>query len=282
MLRNAGKWAPEGWKPVIVALGALAVALALRYALHPFMGEHFRFVFFWFAALLVGAYAGIGYGLFVAITGLVMAFYFFVPPYRSFSTLEATDLSSIIVYLLKTSALLVLIEWLQRSKYQARMLMLETKYRNQRLEEILHNLAESEKIVDHQTEKIKMLAATAPHIWSMRRSGGKIEYFSAELYEMTGMSPGTLDGEGWTKAMHPNDAELVRNMSRQVEKSGVSEEICVRLRLADGEYHSFSAECSRLEDKHGKVIVWSGPNTEDRVAEMAPANSSESVRPQPL
>jgi PAS domain S-box-containing protein len=267
---------------MLVALGALSAALALRYVLHPFMGEHFRFVFFWLAALLVCAYGGIRYGFFVAISGLVLAFYFFVPPYRSFSALEATDLASITIYLLNTSVLLILIEWLRRSRHETRMLMLETKYRNKRLEEILHNLAEAEKAVDNQSAKIEMLAATAPHIWSMRRVGGKIEYFSTDLYEMTGMPRGTLDGEGWTKAMHPNDAELVKDMSRQVEKSGVREEIDVRLRLADGQYHSFSVQCSRLEDKHGRVIVWSGPITEDGVAEMATAKSSENIGPQPV
>jgi PAS domain-containing protein len=260
----------------------MAVALALRYVLHPFMGGHFRFVFFWLAALLVCAYAGIRYGFFVAISGLVLAFYFFVPPYRSFSALQASDLAAIIVYLLNTSVLLILIEWLQRSKYQTRILMLETEYRNKRLEEILHNLAEAERAVDNQSEKIGMLAATAPHIWSMRRSGRKIEYFSAELYEMTGMPRGTLDGEGWTKAMHPNDAELVKDISRQVEKSGIREETSVRLRLADGKFHRFTVECSRLDDKHGWVIVWSGPNAEDGVSEMARANTPENIGPQPV
>jgi PAS domain S-box-containing protein len=278
MKRNAGAWTPGGWKPIVVAVAGLAAALALRHVLHPFVGEHFRFVFFWFAALLVCAYCGIWYGLFVAVAGLVLAFYFFVPPYRSFSALEASDLASITVYILNTSALLILIEWLRRSRHEARLLMLETRYRNKRLEEILANLAESRKVVVNQSEKIQMLAATAPHIWSMRRSGGTIDYFSAELYELTGLPPGALDGDGWTKAMHPNDAQLVKDLSRQVEKSGVTEEVGVRLRLADGKYHRYTVECSRLEDRHGRVIVWSGPAKEDGVAE-ALVVSSDHVEP---
>ena len=266
---------------MLVALGALGVALALRYLLHPFMGGHFRFVFFWLAALLVGAYAGIRYGFFVAISGLVLAFYFFVPPYRSFSALDATDLASITVYLLNVASLLILIEWLQRSKYETRILMLETKYQNKRLQETLYNLAESERIVSNQSEKIEMLAATTPHIWSMRRSGSKVDYFSAELYEMTGMARGTLDGEGWTKAMHPNDAELVKDLSLKVEKSGAREEISVRLKFADGRYHRFSVECSRLEDKHGKVVVWSGPRAEDGAPEVATVGSLQDTESQP-
>jgi PAS domain S-box-containing protein len=265
--RNAGAWAPGGWKPLLVAFAALGAALALRYALNSLAGEHFRFVFFWFAALLVGVYGGIWYGAFVAIGGLVLAFYFFVPPYRSFSAFEASDLSSITIYVLNTSALLLLVEWLQRSKHETRLLMLETKYRNQRLEEIFENLAASRKVVNHQTETIQMLAATAPHIWSMRRAGGTIEYFSAELYEMTGEPAGRLDGEGWTKAMHPNDAQMVKDLSAQIERTGVSEEISVRLRLADGRYHRFNVQGSRIEDRHGRVIVWSGPATEEGVAE---------------
>jgi PAS domain S-box-containing protein len=140
--------------------------------------------------------------------------------------------------------------------------VLETKHRNKRLEEILDNLARAENSASINAERVDMLAANVPHIWSMRRSGGKTDYFNVNLYEITGMPPGSLDGEGWTKAMHPNDAALVHGLSRQVEKTGARQEVNVRLRLADGAYHDFSVQCSRIEDKHGKVIVWSGPLTE--------------------
>jgi PAS domain S-box-containing protein len=143
------------------------------------------------------------------------------------------------------------------------MLMLETKYKNKRLEEILENLARAENSASINAERVGMLAATVPHIWSVRRSGGKTDYFNVKLCEITGMSPGSLEGEGWTKAMHPNDAALVRDLSRHVEKTGARQEVSVRLRLADGAYHNFSVQCSRIEDKHGEVVVWSGPLTED-------------------
>jgi PAS domain S-box-containing protein len=263
MPKNAGRWAPGGWAPILVVLGALGAAFVVRYALHRFMGEHFRFIFFSIAALLVCAYAGIWHGLWVAIAGLVLGFYFFVQPYNSFTGIDAQDLSAIVVYLLTTSVTLFLVEWLQRSKYEVRILMLETKYKNKRLEEILDNLARAENSASINAERVDMLAATVPHIWSIRRSGGKTDYFNVSLYEITGMPPGSLDGEGWTKAMHPNDRALVQELSRHAEKTGARQEVSVRLRLADGAYHNFSVHCSRIEDKHGKVIVWSGPLTED-------------------
>jgi PAS domain S-box-containing protein len=235
----------------------------VRYSLHRFMGEHFRFIFFSLAAVLVCAHSGIRYGLLVAIAGLVLGFYSFVQPYNSFTRIEAQDLSSIGVYLLTTSMMLFLVEWLQRSKYEVRILMLEANHKNKRLQETLDDLVRAENSASINAERVGMLAATVPHIWSMRRSGGKTDYFNVNLCEITGMPPGSLDGEGWTKAMHPNDAALVQELSRQVEKTGARQEVSVRLRLADGAYHSFSVQCSRIEDKHGKVIVWSGPLTED-------------------
>src|SRR5258708_23234360 len=85
MMKNAGKWVREGWSPMLVALGALAVAFALRYSLHQWLGEHSRFLFFTAAAILVCAYAGIWRAFFVAIAGLLLGFYFFVEPYESFT-----------------------------------------------------------------------------------------------------------------------------------------------------------------------------------------------------
>jgi PAS domain-containing protein len=266
MMKNAGSWAPEGWSPMFVSLGALAIAFVACSQLHQFLGENFQFIFFSVAAIFVCAYGGIWRGIFVAISGLLIGFYFFVQPYGSFGEPDADDFGAIFVYAMDTLAILLLVEWLQRSKYETRILKLETDYRNKRLEEILSNLADAERAATSNAEKIFMLAATVPHIWSMRRSGVKTEYFNAKLYEITGMANGSLDGEGWTKAMPRSDADLVKDISRRVEETGVREEISVRLRLADGAYHRINAECSRLEDKHGKVVVWSSPATEGQLA----------------
>ena len=176
------------------------------------------------AAVLVCAYAGIWRALFVAIAGLLLGFYFFVQPYESFSEPDAEDFGAIVLYLLTTLVMLFLVEWLRRSKYETQILMLETKYRNKRLEEVLASLSEARNSASTNAQRVDMLAATVPHIWSTRRSGGKIEYFNAKLYEITGMPHGSLDGEGWTNAMHPQDAESVDEVSRRVERTGVRDE----------------------------------------------------------
>ena len=78
--------------------------------------------------------------------------------------------------------------------------------------------------------------------------------------------------------MHPNDAALVQEVSRDVEKTGTRREVSVRLRLADAAYHQFKVQCARIEDKHGKVIVWSGPLAEQSLAEMPTANRVEGAK----
>jgi K+-sensing histidine kinase KdpD len=195
-------------------------------------GEHSRFLFFTAAAILVCVYAGIWRALFVATAGLLLGFYFFVEPYESFSEPDAEDFWAIVVYLLNTSVMLFLIEWLQRSKYETRILLLEAKHKNKRLEEILDNLARAENSASINAERVDML----------------------------------------------DDAALVQEVSRDVEKTGTRREVSVRLRLADGAYHQFKVQCARIEDKHGKVIVWSGPLAEQSLAEMPAANRVEGAK----
>src|SRR5258708_7495587 len=119
VMKNVGEGGAQGWWPMLGAPGALAVAFALRYSLHQWLGEPSRFLFFTAAAILVCAYAGIWRAFFVAIAGLLLGFYFFVEPYESFTEPEAEDFWAIVVYLLNTSVMLFLVEWLQRSKYEA-------------------------------------------------------------------------------------------------------------------------------------------------------------------
>jgi len=253
-MKNAGKWAPEGWSPMLISLGALAIAFAVRYALHQYLGEHYRFLFFSAAAVLVCAYAGIWRALFVAIAGLLLGFYFFVQPYESFNEITGMPHGSLDGE-----------GWTNAMHPQDAESVDEVSRRVERTgvrEEVLASLSEARNSASTNAQRVDMLAATVPHIWSTRRAGGKIEYFNAKLYEITGMPHGSLDGEGWTNAMHPQDAESVDEVSRRVERTGVREEIRVRMRMADGAYHGFDAECSRLEDGHGKVIVWSSPTAD--------------------
>src|SRR5258708_33715114 len=80
--------------------------------------------------------------------------------------------------------------------------------------------------------------------------------------------------------MHEEDAGVDRECAGELKKPARRHEVSVRLRLADGAYHHFEVQCSRIEDKRGKVIVWSGPLAEQSLAEMPTANRFENAKRQ--
>jgi len=259
LMKNAGRWVPEGRQPFLVAIIALAAAFAARYALHSLLEPHFRFVFFTAAAVLVCAYGGIWPASLVALAGLILSFYFFVEPFNSFDMPNSSDIAAMAVYLITTVVILILVEWLQRSKYEVRLYMLESKHQNKKLEELIARMERAETAARHHEQKIHVLAASVPEIWHLSTTDGKFEFVNARLYELTGMPHGSLEGDQWTKAMHPNDAELAAEIARRVEATSGEEETSIRLRTPDGRYESFDAECRCVnEERHGKIIVWSG------------------------
>lgn len=258
MMKNAHRWVPENRSPYLVAIAALAAAFLLRYALQGVLQGRLSIFFFEIASLLVCFYGGIWPGLLTLTVGLAIGTYFFAPPYRSFEPPQLIDIAVFTSFFVGTSIGLVVIEWLQRRTYEVRVLMLEVKYRNKMLEETIERMEQAEQAVRRYEAKVRVLASATPQLWSIARPDGEIEYVNARLYEITGMPAGSLEGEHWTGAVHPNDVELVRQISMQVEKTGLREEVGLRLLAADGKYHSFDAECSCLDGKQGKVIVWSG------------------------
>jgi len=263
LMKNAHRWVPEGRSPMLLAVVALAVSFAARYALQGVFGTQFRFVFFSAAAALVCAYGGIWPASLVALGGLLLAFYFFIEPFNSFGMPNVSDITVIAVYLVDTAIMLVLIEWLQRSKYEIRLYMLESKHRSARLEELVARMEKAERDARHHEQRIHVLAAGVPEIWHLRTADGSFEFVNGKLYDLTGLPPGALEGEKWTKSMHPNDAELARDISARVEATGKDEEIGVRLRLPDGSYERFDAECRCVNDElHGRIVVWSGAVSE--------------------
>src|SRR3974390_333832 len=242
MMKNASRWVPAGPRRFFFALGALAVAFSARYALHGLFGEQFPFIFFTVAAVLVCAYAGMWLALVVVLVGLLLAFYFFIEPFNSIGVPNTEDITEIIVDVTTTMVLVILVEWLQRSKYEARLLLLETKYRNKNLQETIAKMEQAQRSAVHYEHKVRVITAAVPHIWCISNPNGGIEYVNAKLYEVTNAQRGSLEGEGWTKVMHPNDAELVKDISKRVAERGRSEEIGGRLNMADGSYRSFDTE----------------------------------------
>ena len=93
-----------------VAVGAVALAFALRYGIYGTLDHRLPFSFFVTATLVAAWYGGLGPGMLAAIAGLLLGDYFFLPKHEAGSTMSEAVRTAIGTYAL-TSTLIVLLFW---------------------------------------------------------------------------------------------------------------------------------------------------------------------------
>jgi PAS domain S-box-containing protein len=257
-MKNANRWAPGGARPYAAALAAILLAFAIRSVLQPVLGEHFSYSLFTTATIVIAAYGGYGPALVVVASGWAIGTYFFVPPYGALSGIDLLDVARLGGYLLMNVSIVFLIEWLQRSRYEARI---NLQVARQNLEALHRKEAELRRALQlaQQTQRtLQALAAAAPTIWHIQRLDSRFKYVNDEFYRLTGLPPGSLEAEGWTKAMHPDDVELMKAIWQRVADTGDREVAELRFQMADGTYRVFRGWVQRVDDKHGPIVKWTG------------------------
>ena len=268
--KNAKRWAPGGVRPYAAAAAALGIAAAIRFALHPVPWGYLPFLTFTIAALLVEFYGGLLPALLVVAGGYLIGTYFFVPPFATFLVPEIWDLVYTVGYFAVVLLGIALIESLQRSRYEGRMMREIAQSRLEMLERSHAGRLQAEASAQRSEEHYQALASSMPHLWYMRRLDGNFEYVNDEFYELTGLAPGSLEERGWLKVIHPDDAESVQQSWSDIAETGGECRSEFRLRMADGSYRHFAGQLSCIEDKRGKIIKWVGissePDSESRVA----------------
>ena len=261
-IRNTKRWAPGGATPYAFAIAAVVIAFAVRFSLQPLLKNRFAFLFFTIAALLIEFYAGLGPALLVVAGGLVIGGYFFVPPFNSFAIPEGFDLVVIGLYLVVALVGIILIESLQRARYEARLLQEVAQSRLEMLERSDNLRLRAEAAARKSDENFQTLASGMPQIWYMRRLDGGFEYVNDRFYELTGLAPGSLAGNDWLKAIHPDDVERVKTEWSRIVETGEEHSSGFRLRMADGSYDYFVGRLSCIQDQRGKIIKWGGVSAE--------------------
>ena len=261
-IRNARRWAPAGTRPYAAAAAALGIASGLRFALHPILQDNLSFLTFTIATLLVEFYCGLGPALIVMVGGFLIGTYFFVPPYATLLIPEIWDLVYTVGYFAVVLLGIALIESLQRSRYEARMLREVAQSRLEMLERSHAGRVQAEAAAQHSEEQYQALASSMPHVWYMRRLDGNFEYVNDRFYELTGLAPGSLQGSGWLSVVHPDDAKGVMAAWDSIADTGEECASGFRLRMADGSYRYFAGRLSCIQDKRGKIIKWAGVGSE--------------------
>lgn len=256
--KNAKRWAPGGVRPYAAAAAALGIAAAIRFALHPVLRDYLPFLTFTIAALLVEFYCGLLPALLVVAGGYLIGTYFFVPPFATFLVPEIWDLVYTVGYFAVVLLGIALIESLQRSRYEGRMMREIAQSRLEMLERSHAGRLQAEASAQRSEEHYQALASSMPHLWYMRRLDGNFEYVNDLFYELTGLAPGSLQGSGWLSVVHPEDADRVKASWDRIAATGEECASGFRLRMADGSYRYFAGRLSCIEDKRGKIIKWAG------------------------
>ena len=110
--------------------------------------------------------------------------------------------------------------------------------------------------------EFRTLAQVIPnHVWAVAPDGN-FNWFNERVYEYCGLAPGELDGVGWLRTVHPDDASTAEERWAASLASGHTYQTEFRLRRADGIYWWHIARASPIRDAGGKIERWIGTNTD--------------------
>ena len=260
LIKNAKRWAPTGGKGYGIALLAFAIAFITRDALHNYLGPLLPYLTFFIAVMIVQYLFGLGPALLVTAISIPTGMYFFIPPYNtlSFASVEASDILEIVDNAITSGLGIVLIESLQRSRYEARLL---AEVARTRYEVLLRSESERQSAVASARltrEHFRTFTSTVGEVLYMRRIGGGFEYVSDVLAELSGIPAINLIGGAWLSVMHPEDAAAIHEQILQVQTDRQPVLSEFRWRAANGDYVVFEGKLSVMEDERGLVLRWTG------------------------
>jgi PAS domain S-box-containing protein len=98
-------------------------------------------------------------------------------------------------------------------------------------------------------------------VWSALPDGA-FEFCNQRWLDYTGMSLQEIKGSGWAAAIHPEDANDLRERWRTALSESTSFEAEARMRRADGCYRWFVIQAVPLRDSGGRIVRWQGTNTD--------------------
>ncbi|NLP63022.1 DUF4118 domain-containing protein [Paraburkholderia sacchari] len=250
-VRNARNWAPRGPRRWWLAAAALAVASAIRIALHPMLGPMMPATLFCIAAALVEYYLGLAPATVVMVLGLAIADYLFVPPYGNLSYLDRHDVVLLLSYPLLTIIVMTLIERLRREQFRAQLLAQVAQSRYEMLLRHDNERALARRAVD---ETHRLLRHLAQHhdgfilIKALERDAAQrasVGQSIAGLPAASEVAPGPL-----FDAVHPEDIQ-------RVSKALWPGQHRVRLRRASNgrEFRMTNCSCERFTTHAGDFLV---------------------------
>ena len=111
-------------------------------------------------------------------------------------------------------------------------------------------------------ERFRTLANLVPSLVWLAGPDGGITYLNDRWYEYSGQTPENAMPDGWTRAVHPDDAAAVETAWSKALGSGEPYSMEIRFRRHDGVYRWYVARALPLRDKAGRITGWFGTDTD--------------------
>ncbi len=228
-----------------VLLVPLVIGLTTLY--YQIFGQYL-FVFFYLAVFISTWYGGRYPGLATTILSLLAIWYFFIPPFFSW-TLSVKDTARLGLYL----AIMLVFNWLVAA-------LLDSRHR---VEVLSQNQIQQSEARWHQA-----LQAANMGVWDYDLQTGKISW-SPEHERLFGLAPGTFDGsyEGFVSLVHPEDRHQVQQLVQQaIAQKG---DLTTRYRIvwADHSIHWVESRGQVICHLQGQALRLSGTvmNIDERI-----------------
>lgn len=126
-------------------------------------------------------------------------------------------------------------------------------------------------------QEFRLFAEFVPMMTWMADPRGEIYYLNQRWYDYTGMRPEQSVGQGWTRALHPDDAAAAAPAWKDSVETGAPFAYELRARRHDGTYRWFLSRGMPVRDASGHVVRWIGISTDVDDIKNAQARLEETL-----
>jgi PAS domain S-box-containing protein len=214
--------------------------------------------------LFAAWFGGLGPGL-LAVALSVLAFsYFFLPPFHS-AAVRYNDVLRVALFAVAALFVVALsakqrgtAQSLRRARddLQAMVRELEKVNASLRIENAERRRADAK--LDETQQELQQTIDMIPGIVTCYRPDGERDFVNKPWRDYAGLTLSDIQGEGWRKIIHPDDAEESLRKWRISLATGEPFEFEHRLRRADGEWRWHMIRRVALRAASGEILRWYG------------------------
>jgi PAS domain S-box-containing protein len=264
------------WVRYAAAIGAVAVATAVRAALWPVLKSDVPFGVHFLAICLAAWYAGAVGGLLATALSAAAVNWLMFGVFHDETAMNGRYVLNTAVFVSLGVVVSLVIGRLTgsvrratgkartSSTHRARLVQLLRAERDAHSRSVreVDRRRRAEEALHHSEAQYRLLADCVPQLVWMARADGHVEYFNARWREYSGQPTVQALGWGWEDMVHPDDRPAAVAAWSQSIAAGEPCEAEFRLRRHDGEYRWHITRSLPVRAADGDVVRWVGSATD--------------------